>query len=358
MWSYTTGDIVCWILAIWKGIVMANGFGIDVGTGNLKIYNKADGTVTSEKNTIAIVDGDRMYAYGDNAYSMYEKAPDTIEVSFPVINGVIADFDNMQSMLLEILEKKIGGRLKGSDIVIAVPNDITEVEKKAFYDLFAKTKTKTRSILLCEKPLADAIGLGLDVTKPTGVMVVDMGADTTEISVISLSGMVISNLLPVGGNRLDECIQTYLRRHFNLLIGSKTANGLKETIGSTDADYEAKEIVVGRDVVSGLPIEMEIESRVVYESIKDELDNLGNSVKMILEKTPPELARDVVNSGIYLTGGGSLLNGIGGFLSDITGIRINIADNGSQSVARGLGEILCEEKYQGFGYTLKTRIFN
>lgn len=337
---------------------MANGFGVDVGTGNLKIYNRSDGRVLAEKNTIAIVEGDKIYAYGDAAYEMYEKAPETIEVSFPVINGVIADFDNMQTMITEIIENKLGGKLKGADIVVAVPNDITEVEKKAFYDLFAKTRTKIHSILLCEKPIACAIGLGVDVTRPTGVMVVDLGADTTEISVMSLSGMVISELLPSGGRRLDENIAVYLRRHFNLLIGSKSAKSLKENIGSADATREASQIVVGRDVVSGLPIEMEIESGIVYEAIKEELGNLGNSVKRVLEKTPPELARDVVNSGIYVTGGGSKLHGIGEYLNEVTGIRINVAEEGEFSAVRGLGEVFNEERYAGLGYALKSRIFS
>lgn len=337
---------------------MANGFGVDVGTGNLKIYNRSDGRVLAEKNTIAIVEGDKIYAYGDAAYEMYEKAPETIEVSFPVINGVIADFDNMQTMITEIIENKLGGKLKGADIVVAVPNDITEVEKKAFYDLFAKTRTKIHSILLCEKPIACAIGLGVDVTRPTGVMVVDLGADTTEISVMSLSGMVISELLPSGGKRLDENIAVYLRRHFNLLIGSKSAKSLKENIGSADATHEASQIVVGRDVVSGLPIEMEIESGIVYEAIKEELANLGNSVKRVLEKTPPELARDVVNSGIYVTGGGSKLHGIGEYLNEVTGIRINVAEEGEFSAVRGLGEVFSEERFAGLGYALKSRIFS
>lgn len=337
---------------------MANGFGVDVGTGNLKIYNRNDGRVLAEKNTIAIVEGDKIYAYGDAAYEMYEKAPETIEVSFPVINGVIADFDNMQTMITEVIENKLGGKLKGADIVVAVPNDITEVEKKAFYDLFAKTRTKIHSILLCEKPIACAIGLGVDVTRPTGVMVVDLGADTTEISVMSLSGMVISELLPSGGRRLDENIAVYLRRHFNLLIGSKSAKSLKENIGSADATHEASQIVVGRDVVSGLPIEMEIESGIVYEAIKEELENLGNSVKRVLEKTPPELARDVVNSGIYVTGGGSKLHGIGEYLNEVTGIRINVAEEGEFSAVRGLGEVFSEERFAGLGYALKSRIFS
>jgi rod shape-determining protein MreB len=176
---------------------MNNGYGIDLGTGNLKIFSLTSGEVTNQKNTIAIVNKNEMYAYGDDAYSMFEKAPETICVSFPIINGVIADFDNMQTMLLEVLENNVKAKLKGSDIVIAVPTDITEVEKKAFYYMFAKTKIKAKSISLCEKPLADALGMDLDITEPTGVMVVDVGADTTEISVISLGGLVLVNCCPM-----------------------------------------------------------------------------------------------------------------------------------------------------------------
>lgn len=337
---------------------MISGYGIDIGTGNLKVYNRADGSITCIKNTIAVVDGDKMYAYGDEAYSMYEKAPEFINVSFPVTSGVIADFDNMQTMLIELIENRMGGHIKGADIVIAVPNEITEVEKKAFYDLFAKTKLKPRSILLCEKPLADVLGLGLDVTQPTGVMVADMGADTTEISVVSLSGMVISHLLPIGGNKFDEAIKTYLRRHYNLLIGSKTAKSLKENIGSALPDYDMSQTVVGRDVVSGLPIEMEIKGEVIYEGIKDELENLATNLKIILEKIPPELARDVVNAGIYLTGGGSRLHGLSEYFNEVTNIKINVADEGEKAAVSGLGIVLTEEKYARFGYTLKTRIFS
>lgn len=337
---------------------MISGYGIDMGTGNLKIFDRSTGKVVNEKNAIAIVDGDRMYAYGDEAYSMYEKAPDTIQVSFPIINGVIADFDNMQTMLLEILENRIGAKLKGADIVIAVPNDITEVEKKAFYDMFAKTKIKARSIRLCEKPLADAMGMDIDITEPTGVMVVDMGADTTEISVISLGGLVISNLLPYGGNRLDDAIVTYLKRKFNLVIGRKTAKSLKENIGSALKGQGTSMTIVGRDVVSGLPIEMSIDSQVVYEGIRDELNNLATNIKMILEKVPPELAKDIVHSGIYITGGGSNIADIAEFFSGVTNIKTNVSEYGEETVARGLDKVLSDEKFHRFGYTMKSRIFS
>lgn len=341
---------------------MTNGYGIDMGTGNLKIYSRASDMVTLQKNTIAIVEGNQMYAYGDEAYSMYEKAPENIEVSFPIVGGVIADFDNMQTMLLEVLAKNVDAKLKGSDIVIAVPTDITEVEKKAFYDMFAKTRIKARSIRLCEKPLADALGLGIDITEPTGVMVVDMGADTTEISVISLGGLVLSELLPYGGNNLDDSIVTYMKRRYNLVIGRKTAKMLKEKIGRAVEAQEGASpeniTIVGRDIVSGLPIEMEISDEIIYQSIKDDLANIGSSIRMILEKVPPELAKDIVHSGIYITGGSSQINGLGELFKSMTNIEMIVSDAGAETVALGLGKVLSEDRFDRFGYTMRSRIFS
>ena len=342
---------------------MTNGYGIDMGTGNLKIYSRASDTVTLQKNTIAIVEGNQMYAYGDEAYEMYEKAPENIDVSFPIVGGVIADFDNMQTMLLEALKDKVDARLKGSDIVIAVPTDITEVEKKAFYDMFAKTRIKAKSIRLCEKPLADALGLGLDITEPTGVMVVDMGADTTEISVISLGGLVLSELLPYGGNKLDDAIVTYMKRVKNLVIGRKTAKDLKEEIGravKNEEETPQKISIVGRDVVSGLPRpKWTSTSDIIYQSIKDDLaSSVGSNIRMILEKVPPELAKDIVHSGIYVTGGSSQISGLVELFESMTNISMNIAEDGEQTVARGLGKVLSEDRFDRFGYTMKSRIFS
>lgn len=337
---------------------MSNAFGIDIGTGNLKIYATNTGKIHNIKNTIAIINRDHMYAYGDSAYRMYEKAPESIAVSFPIVSGVIADFDNMQTMLFEVMESDLDAKIKGSDIVVAVPTDITEVEKKAFSDMFTKSKIKPRSIRICEKPLADALGIGLDVTEPTGVMVVDMGADTTEISVVSLGGLVLSQLLPFGGNQIDDSIVTHLKRHYNLVIGRKTAKQLKEEIGSANPGRGDKMAVVGRDIVSGLPIEMEIHSNVIYEGIKDDLTNLCNNIKIILEKIPPELAQDVVRSGVYLTGGSSKLHAIDQLFNDVTNIKMNLCDNPDETCVRGLGLVLTEHKFKDFGYNMRSRIFN
>ena len=335
-----------------------NVYGIDLGTCNLKIFCKATGKVINEKNTIAIVNKHQLYAFGNDAYAMYEKAPDNIKVSFPVVNGVIADYNNMQVMIGEVLEKHVKSHLKGAEFIVAVPTDITEVEKKAFFDLFYKSRFKPRNVLLCEKPIADAVGLQLDVNSPTGFMIVNIGADTTEISVISLGGLVLSDLLHFGGRRIDESIISHMKRNFGLVIGEKTAMYLKETLScALPENGEQTEIIVGRDVVSGLPIEMEVTSTVVYEAVKDHLNTICNSIKMILEKTPPELARDIIHSGIYITGGSSKIRRLDELFTQITNIRVNTCEFPEESAVRGLNKIVSDEKYRKLAFSMKARIY-
>ena len=330
-----------------------NVYGIDLGTSNFKIFCKSNGKIMKEKNTIAVINKNEIYAYGDAAYAMYEKAPETINVVFPVVEGVIADYNFLQIMIFDFLESKMKAKSKNAEFVVAVPTDITDVEKRAFYELFYKSKSRPKNVLLCEKPIADAVGLGIDVNEPTGVMIVDMGADTTEISVISLGGLVLSDLLHFGGNRIDESIISYIRKEYNLVIGQKTAKVLKETIGSGLPGREESMVVVGRDVVSGLPIEMEISAQVVYEAMKTNLTNICNSIKMILEKTPPELAKDIIHSGIYITGGGSLLHDIDKLFEEITNIKVNTTEVPEESAARGLVKIVSDSKFKRLPFSMK-----
>lgn len=330
-----------------------NVYGIDLGTSNFKIFCKSNGKIMKEKNTIAVINKNEIYAYGDAAYAMYEKAPDSINVVFPVVEGVIADYNFLQRMIFDFLESKMKAKSKNAEFIVAVPTDITDVEKRAFYELFYKSKSRPKNVLLCEKPIADAVGLGIDVNEPTGVMIVDMGADTTEISVISLGGLVLSDLLHFGGNRIDESIISYIRKEYNLVIGQKTAKALKETIGSGLPGREESMTVVGRDVVSGLPIEMEIPAEVVYEAMKINLANICNSIKMILEKTPPELARDIIHSGIYITGGGSLLHDIDKLFEQITNIKVNTTEVPEESAARGLIKIVSDSKFKRLPFSMK-----
>lgn len=333
-----------------------NIYGIDLGTCNMKIYCKATNKILNEKNTVALVNKNQIYAYGDAAYAMYEKAPETINVTFPVSSGVIADFNILQNVLQEFLEKNVKGKFRGSEFIVAVPTDITDVEKRAFFDMFYKSKLKPKSVLLCEKPIADAVGLGLDVNEPTGIMVVDLGADTTEISVISLGGLVLSELLHFGGNRIDESIITFVKRKYNLVIGQKTAQSLKEKLGSGVPGNKDTMVIVGRDVVSGLPIEMEISGEVVYEAIKDNLNTICNAIKMILEKTPPELAKDIIHSGIYITGGGSQIHDLDVLFKEITGIKINTCEEPEECVVRGLVKIVSDNKFKHLAFSMRNKI--
>jgi len=322
----------------------------------MKIFCKSIGKILNEKNTIAIVNKNQIYAYGDAAYAMYEKAPESIHVTFPITNGVIADFNHVQNMIFDFLETRTKGKVHGAEFIAAVPTDITEVEKKAFFDLFYKSKVKPKNVLLCEKPIADAVGLGLDVNEPTGVMIVDIGADTTEISVISLGGLVLSDLLHFGGNRIDESIISHIKRTYNLVIGQKTAKSLKECLGSGLPGREESMVIVGRDLVSGLPIELEINAQTVYEAIKDNLNSICTSIKMILEKTPPEVAKDIIHSGIYITGGGSKIQDLDSLFTQITNIRVNTCETPEESVVRGLIKIASDSKYKHLTFNMKTRI--
>ena len=330
-----------------------NIYGIDLGTCNFKVFCKATGKIMKEKNTVAIINKNQIYAYGDDAYAMYEKAPESIQVIFPVVSGVIADYNFLQTMIITFLEEKMKSKLRGSEFVVAVPTDITDVEKRAFYDMFYKNKIRPKSILLCEKPIADAVGLGLDVNQPTGIMIVDMGADTTEISVISLGGLVLSELLHFGGNRLDENIITYIRNEYNLVIGQKTAKAIKETIGSGLPGRTETMNIVGRDLVSGLPIEMEISAADAYEAMKKTLESICTSIKLILERTPPELAKDIIHSGIYITGGGSQIHNLDKLFEGITNIKVNTADAPEESAVRGLVKIVTDSKFKKLPFTMK-----
>ena len=330
-----------------------NVYGVDLGTSSFKIFCKASGKILKEKNTVAIINKNEIFAYGDDAYAMHEKAPESIEIVFPVVSGVIADYNFLQDMIITFLEDKMKGKVKGSEFVVAVPTDITDVEKRAFYDIFYKSKVRPRNILLCEKPIADAVGLGIDVRQPTGVMIVNLGADTTEISVISMGGLVLSDLLHFGGNRLDESIVSYMRKEYNLVIGMKTAKALKENIGSGLPGRTEKMVIVGRDVVSGLPIEMEVNAEIVYAAIKSNLESICTSIKMILEKTPPELAKDIIHSGIYITGGGSMLHNIDKLFENITGIKVITSDAPEESAVFGLVKIVSDSKFKDLPFTMK-----
>lgn len=330
-------------------------FGIDFGTSTIKIYKKGDGLILDEKNVIAVENRKNVKAVGNEAYEMLEKAPINIEVTYPVRNGVIADIANMQSLLNYTLKRinKVTKRFGSNEFIIAVPTDITEVEKKAFIDLIVNSNVNAKNISIVEKPIADALGAGLDVTIARGVMTVDIGADTTEISILSLGGIVLSKLIPVGGNRLDESIKLYVKKKYNLIIGDKTAEVIKKQLASANESEEESIKVYGRNVVTGLPTEMEISSSMVYESIKEYLYSIIDSIRMILERTPPEISSDIIDSGIYITGGSANIRNLDKLISEQTDLLVNLCNDPENTVVNGLGRIIEEPVFYSLTTSLK-----
>lgn len=316
-------------------------FGIDFGTSVIKIFKKGEGIVVDEKNVIA-TQKKKFYAGGNDAYDMYEKAPESIDVSYPMRAGVIAEIANMRMLLDYFIQTKCfkkGGKGQ-ADFIVAVPTNITAVEKRAFDELVRNSQAKTRDVILLEKPVIAALGIGLDVVSPRGIMTVDIGADTTEIGIISLGGIVLSKLIPVGGNKIDESIQLLVKKKYNLYIGSKTAELIKKELGSAIGEEDTAMRVFGRDVVTGLPKQMEVSSKLVCDAIKEHLYTIVDAIKMILEHTPPEISSDIIDSGIYLTGGSAKIKDLDKLISEETDLLVNVGDDCENSVAKGLGVVM------------------
>ncbi len=331
-------------------------YGIDFGTSTIKIYKKGQGIVLDERNIIAIADRKNIIASGNEAYDMYEKAPSNILVTYPVRNGVIADVANMMSLLQHFMMKISGSKRLGSaDFIVATPTDITEVERRSFYDLVISSNIKAGHIKIVEKPIADAVGAGLDIMTARGVMIVDIGADTTEVSILSLGGIVLSKLIPVGGNRLDEAIKGIVKRKYNLYIGDKTAENIKKKLACALPTVKGSVKVYGRDVVTGLPTEMEVDSDTVYEAISEYMFTIIDAIRIILERTPPEISSDIIDSGIYITGGSAKIFGLDELLHKETDLKINICEDSSNTVVKGLGRIMEDNKLSSLADALKPK---
>ena len=333
-------------------------FGLDIGTSNIKIYSSDSNTFLNEKNIIAIAKKKKIFSFGDEAFEMHEKAPEYIQVTFPVKNGVIADFANMKILVAEFIKKlNKNNKFSPADYYVAVPTDITEVEKRAFLELIKDSKIKAKKIMVINKPVADAIGSGIDVNEAKGVMIVNIGSDTTEISVLSLGGIVLSRSVKFGGNKLDEQIINAVRKKYNLVIGSKTAEYIKINLGSALPMEEKFVTVFGRDIVKGLPMSREISSKVVYECLIDFIHSIVDSIKIILERTPPELASDILDTGIHLTGGSSGILHLADLINDETDLNVIISENPSESVVRGIKAIIENPKFTDIAYIPREKIY-
>lgn len=329
-----------------------NAFGIDLGTNNIKIYNRNDDSIMVEKNMIAIENKNTLFAYGNSAFEMYEKAPGNIHISYPLSNGVIADIKNMQTLVKYFIADLQKGNVKPADYFIAVPTDVTEVEKRAFYDLIKDANIKAKKIMVVEKAVADGLGLDIDVKNSQGVLVVNAGYETTEISILSLGGIVLSKLIKVGGAKFDEAIKAVIRREFSLIIGGKTAEAVKVSLHDLEAQNQ-NAVVFGRDIVTGLPVEREIPTKLVDDCLEEHFHTIVDNVKVILERTPPELAADIYRHGIYLTGGSSQVNHLAERIAMGTGLKVNVAPEPVASVALGLAKIIKEDNYKTVAYAIE-----
>ena len=336
-----------------------NFFGIDIGTSNFKMYYSGNRQILNEKNVIAIANKKKFFSCGNDAFDMVGKAPDNIDVTFPVKYGVIADNNNMETLIEKFYYKATGLKKPiPGDFYITVPTEVTEVEKRAFYELVAGAKIKAKHIYVIEKPIADGIGTGIDVTNAKGVMIINMGADTTEVSVLSLGGIVLSKGVKLAGNKFDESIINMVRKYYNLVIGNKTAEYIKFTLASATKIPEKKINVFGRDVVTGLPIQVPISSNLVYECLIDQFNSLVDSVKAILERTPPELSADIIDSGIYITGGSSNISGICDLIKKETSLKVLTIEKPEESVIRGIIEVINNpKKYEGIAKIPREKVY-
>ena len=301
---------------------------------------------------IAIENKRNIFAYGDSAFEMFEKAPSNIQISYPLCKGVIADIKNMETLIKFFLSDMNGGNVKPADYYIAVPTDVTEVEKRAFYDLIKDAGVKAKKIMVVEKAVADGLGLDIDVKNSQGVLVVNVGYETTEISILSLGGIVLSRLIKVGGAKFDDAIRNAVKKEFSLIIGGKTAENIKISIPELDEEVKGA-IVYGRDIVSGLPVERSIPTNIIQNVLVEHFRMIIDNIKVILERTPPELAADIYRHGVYLTGGASQVNNLAQQLSNGTGLNVNLAENPTTSVTMGLAKIIKNDAYKSVAYTIE-----
>lgn len=316
--------------------------GIDLGTANTLVYVKGQGVVLCEPSVVAI---DRIthqvLAVGEEAKRMLGRTPGNILAIRPMKDGVIADFDITEAMLRYFIRKvHRKSRLVSPRVIIAVPSGITEVEKRAVKDSAERAGARN-PVYLVEEPIAAAIGVGLPIQEPAGNMIIDIGGGTTEIAVISLSGIVFSKSIRIGGDEFDEAITMHLKKSYNLMIGERTAEEIKIRIGSAyPLEEETTLDVKGRDILAGLPKTITITSEEIREALSEPLSTILEATRIALERTPPELSADLIDRGLILAGGGALLRGLDKLISEETGLPVHVADDPLTAIALGTGRYL------------------
>ncbi|KPK42388.1 MAG: rod shape-determining protein MreB [Omnitrophica WOR_2 bacterium SM23_29] len=338
-------DVITKVINYISGL-FSNDMGIDLGTASTLVYVKNEGIVLCEPSVVAIQKGtNNVLAVGEEAKRMLGRTPGSIVAIRPMKDGVIADFEITESMLRYFIKKVHNRRvLVRPRMVIAIPSGITEVEKRAVKD--SAERAGAREVYLVEEPIAAAIGVGLPIQEPAGNMIIDIGGGTTEMAVVSLSDIVFSKSIRIGGDEMDDAIIQHLKKTYNLMIGERTAEEIKIKIGSAyPLEEELTLEVRGRDLVAGLPKTVTISSEEVREALAEPIAAIVEAVRITLERTPPELSADLIERGLVLAGGGALLRGLDKLLSEQTGLPVHIADDPITAVALGTGKVLSEIRY-------------
>lgn len=314
--------------------------GIDLGTASVLVYIKGKGIVINEPSVVAIdINTNKILEVGEEARKMLGRTPGNIVAIRPLRDGVISDFDITEKMLKYFIKKAVGNSIIKPRVIICVPSGVTEVEKRAVLE--ASMNAGAKKTYLIEEPVAAAIGAGLDITKPSGHMIIDMGGGTTDIAVISLGGIVVSRSIKVAGDKCDDAIVRYVRKKYNVMIGLRSAEELKMSIGAAfPADEEMYMEVRGRNLVTGLPVNLTISTSDMLEALEETITSIADAVHSVLEKTAPELAADISEKGIIMTGGGCLIQGLDKLLEKRTGLVVHIAEDAVSCVAKGTGQSL------------------
>lgn len=331
--------------------MFGNIYGLDLGTYEIKVYDRKQDRIWTEKNVIAIEKKNHIFAMGDEAYEMYEKAPDNIEVVFPMKEGVISQFYNMQYLLRNLLSKE-QSILRASKYYIAVPTDVTEVEKMAFYDLVVHSTAKAKEVRIVERGIADAIGLGLDVLNSPGLFIVNIGGETTELSVIATGGIVLNKLIKIGGVTFDQAITNKIRYQKDFLIGRITSEEIRKKMNVFESHPCTSMTVAGRDLVTGVPQQTTISISLVKSAIREPFATCVHEIKALLERTPPEVSRSIMETGLYLTGGLANLKGLADYIEEACGISVHIAPNPSTCAIRGIKEMIHSKELNKLTYSM------
>lgn len=332
-----------------------NVFGVDLGTNSVKIYSLKKNKIKVEMNMIAVRDKEQVLAVGNDAFEMYEKAPENVEVSYPMSFGKIANLDHVEVVLHTLLyemDKRVGN---GPVIYFSVPMNMTEIERRAYYALAQAGSVRQSKVFLVERAICDAIALGIPLIRTKGSMIINIGSQCTEVSILAHEQVIISKTIPIGGGQLTEAICENVRKNCNLLIGFRTAERLKLAMGNMKNDKKEARKVYGIDTLSGLPKEEIIPSNLINEAIEQKMGELALELKLFIERIPPQIGKSVMSDGIYLTGGTTKLAGIERYISNVTGYPVKVPNYYDLCTVRGLEELITHKTLHRWAYSIKEK---